>query len=77
MPTISEECVGKIEELAKTDISDVVLYWYMKRKIRCGVPLIKRLMVGSTFYKTISKPFILFLSYKVNVKASYETDEFL
>lgn len=46
MPTISIESLESIKALAGFDIEDIVQYWYLKRKSRCGVPLIRRLQVG-------------------------------
>ncbi|CAD6190715.1 unnamed protein product [Caenorhabditis auriculariae] len=46
MPTISKDSIEGITERSGIgDISEITTYWYLKRKSRRGVPLIRRLQV--------------------------------
>lgn len=52
MPTLSAESIEVIKGLAGFDIEDIVQYWYLKRKSRCGVPLIRRLQLNQKVSRT-------------------------
>ncbi|VDM63962.1 unnamed protein product [Angiostrongylus costaricensis] len=54
MPTLSMESIGTIKDLVGFDIEDIAQYWYLKRKSRCGVPLIRRLQVWNIFRSSMT-----------------------
>ena len=45
MPIILPDSVMDIASKVDCSIVDIVQYWYLKRKSRCGAPLIRRLQV--------------------------------
>uniref|UniRef100_A0A1I7XA45 Bromo domain-containing protein n=1 Tax=Heterorhabditis bacteriophora TaxID=37862 RepID=A0A1I7XA45_HETBA len=55
MPTISSEALESIAKRAGFDITDIIQYWYMKRKSRCGVPLIRRLQTARLLSEQVKK----------------------
>ncbi|KAK6747170.1 hypothetical protein RB195_000406 [Necator americanus] len=52
MPTLSLEAVEKIKKEIGFAVDDIVQYWYLKRKSRCGVPLIRRLQLNQKVSRT-------------------------
>ncbi|KAL6738933.1 hypothetical protein Aduo_012429 [Ancylostoma duodenale] len=46
MPILSSEAVENIRKQVGFVVDDIVQYWYLKRKSRCGVPLIRRLQLN-------------------------------
>ncbi|KAK6025016.1 Bromodomain protein [Ostertagia ostertagi] len=56
MPTLSVESLESIKALAGFDIEDIVQYWYLKRKSRCGVPLIRRLQLNQKVSRSSNFP---------------------
>ncbi|KHJ94264.1 Bromodomain protein [Oesophagostomum dentatum] len=46
MPTLTVEAVDEIRKQMGNIVDDIVQYWYLKRKSRCGVPLIRRLQLN-------------------------------
>ncbi|PIO54822.1 hypothetical protein TELCIR_23805, partial [Teladorsagia circumcincta] len=56
MPTLSIESLESIKALAGFDIEDIVQYWYLKRKSRCGVPLIRRLQLNQKVSRASNFP---------------------
>uniref|UniRef100_A0A7I5EB97 PHD-type domain-containing protein n=2 Tax=Haemonchus contortus TaxID=6289 RepID=A0A7I5EB97_HAECO len=56
MPTLSVESLESIKALVGFDIEDIVQYWYLKRKSRCGVPLIRRLQLNQKVSRTSNFP---------------------
>ncbi|CAJ0604075.1 unnamed protein product [Cylicocyclus nassatus] len=58
MPTISSEAIESIKKQVGSVVSDIVQYWYLKRRSRCGVPLIRRLQLN----QKVSRPSNFFAS---------------
>ncbi|KAK6047199.1 hypothetical protein COOONC_15296 [Cooperia oncophora] len=56
MPTLSIESLESIKALVGFDIEDIVQYWYLKRKSRCGVPLIRRLQLNQKVSRASNFP---------------------
>ncbi|VDL76648.1 unnamed protein product [Nippostrongylus brasiliensis] len=56
MPTLSSESLETIKKMAGFDIEDIVQYWYLKRKSRCGVPLIRRLQLNQKVSRASAFP---------------------
>uniref|UniRef100_A0A0K0DBU9 PHD-type domain-containing protein n=1 Tax=Angiostrongylus cantonensis TaxID=6313 RepID=A0A0K0DBU9_ANGCA len=52
MPTLSMESIEAIKDSVGFDIEDIAQYWYLKRKSRCGVPLIRRLQLSQKVSRT-------------------------
>lgn len=50
VPVISSKRLEEIREELKMDkMEDLLAYWSLKRRSRCGVPLIRRLQVKNLF----------------------------